>query len=224
MRWICDVRAKVHRCVGGGLLGALLLTTGCAAPSATSMSPAQPSSVTPELGLLKRAEADGWRVEARIQGGKAVLRLWQYMRSGSVDPATPAVENRQILPSSLAKPVGDWALTRLDIRRGRLNVALHYQPITSAANYQDKQFEFDLTATGQPLVHYLASTVRGDKADWMAVDFVTSQAQSCRQAPASTPRECQPSSLVLIPGTPATLANMGNAEDYVPPIKMEVRY
>jgi hypothetical protein len=200
--------------VGAPLLVAALMAGGCA----STMPIASVMPTAPEPGLLARAGDAHWRAEAWAKGAAPVLRVWGPQET------TLLLENTTFLPPDLSRAQPEWRVQSMDLQRGQLVVLLRYQPKVGAAAYQDKRFEFDLTAPNHPLVQYRVSTTRGTNVDWQTVDFVTRKSQLCRNAPASNPENCTPTPAILLDEPAPTLATMGNAEEYVPAIKMDTQY
>jgi hypothetical protein len=202
-------------CAPLGLWGAVALP-GCAVPQG-------------DRAVMASATDGVWRAEVLTLGGpsgpRAVLRAW---RPGQ---GTPVLENSAVLPPSMGQMQSQsqpqsqspWRLTGLTLSAGRLAVALQYRPMQGSDSFQDKRFEFDLNAPQQPLVHYRAATTRGDKVDWQTVDFVQRTSAACRGALVSDPTRCQTWSTPLTDEPVPTFLSLGNAEDYVPPVKVDVQ-
>lgn len=191
------------------VIGGLVVMGGCVS--------AVPKALREE-GLLASASDSTWRAEVWANGASPVLRVWG---TGMV---APLLENTAFLPPDLGRTQPQWHVQSMVVQRGRLVLSLRYQPQPSVDSYQDKRFEFDLNTQRQPLVNYRVATVRGDKVDWQKVDFVQRTAQSCRNAPSIHPDDCKPTPAVLTEELAPALGSIGNAEDYVPPIKLETRY
>lgn len=176
------------------------------------------ASATSDVGLIRRVTDNLWRVEVRADDAVPRLKIW----SGTA--SEPFAENKLLLPPDLLKAQADWRLLKLDLRQGFLSIGLQYRPSPGVDSYQTKIFEFNLNAPGQPLAQYRVTTGRSGRVDWQTVDFVRRQSFFCRNAAESNPDDCKAVLAELTDEQAPTFRGIGSAEDYVPPIKMEIRY
>ncbi len=197
---------------------AISLVGGCTALPGDVSDRATVPQLPLATGMLGNSSNLRWRVEAWGNEKLPVLRVWDKTQAG----ASALIENRTFLPPDLLKPGSEWLLQSLSIKQNLLVVVLRYQPNPNA--YQQKLFEFDLDTPRHTLVNYRVTTGRADKVDWQVVDFLARTSSFCRNAPQNNPDDCKPTQAPVLAEPLASLDEFGNAEDYVPPIKMDRQY
>lgn len=187
---------------------AALASAGCAQPGGTAMPPGR------TLAQASQARQPAWvaRVWSEPQGRAVVLDV---QRAGLA-----TITNRDFLPPGLGTGDGIWQLQHLGWEDARLTVTLLHRTGQGQDRWT-RRFEFDLSQPGAPLTAFYTATYRQGRVDWQQVDLAAQSSIWCRGATDPAPDACpQPVPAEVLTNAPVTsLANIGPAFDYVPPIR-----